>query len=114
MNIVRILLSLAANFLVGVYNNLMLKMLFLHGNVEEEVFMEPPHEFDKMFGTNKECRLKNTLYGLNQSPKAWFERFTRAILTMGYKQSQVDNTLCIKHSTIGGRRPFSYMFMTSL
>jgi len=39
------------------------------------------------------------LYGLKQSPRAWFERFSRAM--QSYMQIQADHTLFIKHSTKG-------------
>ena len=29
------------------------------------------------------CRLRKALYGLKQSPRAWFARFTKAMLGMG-------------------------------
>jgi len=49
----------------------------------------------------KVCKLKKALYGLKQSPRAWFERFSRAMQRFGYKQSQADHTLFIKHSSQG-------------
>ena len=48
------------------------------------------------------CRLKKALYGLKQSPRAWFGRFTKAMLKQGFKQSQGDHTLFFKHSSSGG------------
>ena len=63
--------------------------------------MEPPSKFDGSFGANKVCHLKKALYGLKQSPRTWFGRFTKAMLRMGYKQSQEDYTLFIKHSIKG-------------
>ncbi|KAK5845013.1 hypothetical protein PVK06_001165 [Gossypium arboreum] len=48
------------------------------------------------------CRLKKALYGLKQSPRAWFGRFTKVMLKLGYKQSQGDQTLFVKHSPLGG------------
>ena len=51
---------------------------------------------------NKVCRLKKTLYGLKQSPRAWFGRFAKVVITNGYKQSQRDYTLFKKHSILGG------------
>lgn len=36
------------------------------------------------------------MYGLNQSPSAWFGRFTKAMLGIGYKQSKGDHTLFTK------------------
>ena len=47
------------------------------------------------------CILKKALYGLKQSPHAWFGRFTQAMVSLGYQQSQGDHTLFIKHSQNG-------------
>ena len=40
-------------------------------------------------------------YDFKQSPSTWFERFSKAIIVMKYKQSQSDHTLFIKHSALG-------------
>jgi hypothetical protein len=40
--------------------------------------------------------LKKALYGLKQSPRAWFDRFSKAMLRFGYKQSHADQTMFIK------------------
>jgi len=45
--------------------------------------------------------LKKALYGLKQSPRAWFGRLTQAMISRGYRQSQGDHTLFIKHSQEG-------------
>ncbi len=42
------------------------------------------------------CKLKKALYGLKQSPRAWFGRFTVAMKSWGYRQSNGDHTLFIK------------------
>ena len=55
---------------------------------------------------NKVCKLKNALYGLKQSPRAWFGRFAKVIKESGYKQSQGDNTLFIKHLIADGVTTF--------
>jgi hypothetical protein len=41
---------------------------------------------------------KKALYGLKQSPRAWFDRFRRAVCDMGYGQCNGDHTLFYKHS----------------
>ena len=51
---------------------------------------------------NKVCQLKKALCGLKQSPHAWFGRFAKVMIVNGYKQSQGDHTLFIKHSTLEG------------
>jgi len=61
------------------------KNAFLHGHLEEEVYMEIPPGFRSTRGRNKVCRLKTALCGLKQSPRAWFCRLTQAMISMGYR-----------------------------
>ena len=44
----------------------------------------------------KVFRLKKALYELKQSPRAWFDRFTKAIRQHDYKHAQADHTLFYK------------------
>ena len=57
------------------------------------------HPVDSEQKNGKVCRLKKSLYELKQSPRAWSDRFTRAIQQHGYKQAQTGHTLF--HKTIG-------------
>ena len=43
------------------------------------------------------CKFKKSLYGLKQSPRAWFGRFSTTMEEFGYKQSNSNHTLFIKH-----------------
>jgi hypothetical protein len=61
------------------------KIAFLHGDLEEEVYMEIPPGLKDSSSAGKMCKLKKALYGLKQSPRAWFERFSRAMQRFGYK-----------------------------
>ena len=69
VNSIRILLSMAAIFNWPLHQ-LDVKNAFLNGNLEEEVFMDPPPGFESEFGYKKVCRLVKSLYGLKQSPRA--------------------------------------------
>ena len=64
--------------------------------------MEVPLGYDNNLAAHTACKLKKALYGLKQSPRAWFGRFARVMITMGYRQSQGDHMLFIKHSSSGG------------
>uniref|UniRef100_A0A6N2N1V2 Uncharacterized protein n=1 Tax=Salix viminalis TaxID=40686 RepID=A0A6N2N1V2_SALVM len=66
--------------------------------LEKEVYMDLPPGFSHSLLPNQVCRLKKTVYGLKQSPKAWFGRFTKAMILIGYRQSQRNHILFIKHS----------------
>ena len=48
------------------------------------------------------CKLKKTLYGLKQSPRAWFGKFILTTKILGYKQCNGDHTLFYQHFPIGG------------
>nr|GEV57694.1 putative reverse transcriptase, RNA-dependent DNA polymerase [Tanacetum cinerariifolium] len=56
-----------------------------------------PHGFSQQFKHGEVCKLKKSLYGLKQSPRVWFGRFTLAMKKYGYKQSNSDHTLFLSH-----------------
>ncbi|KAM1062317.1 hypothetical protein ACFX2A_027225 [Malus domestica] len=97
INTVRVLLSLAAN-LDWPLQQFDVKNAFLHGDLTEEIYMDlPPGCSDSDRQKQKVCRLKKSLYGLKQSPRAWFGRFTKSMRAFGYIQSNWDHTLFLKH-----------------
>ena len=67
-----------------------MKTAFLHGNLEEEIFMEQPEEFKKPGTKNLVCRLKKSLYGLKQSPRQWYKRFDSYMIQIGYTHCEYD------------------------
>ena len=95
MNTVRVILSLAVN-LDWPLRQFDVKNAFLHGELTEEVFMDPPQGFTLEEG--KVCRLKKALYGLKQSPRAWFGRLSHAMEEYGFKQASADHTLFYKRN----------------
>jgi hypothetical protein len=96
INTVRVLLSLAAN-LDWPLQQFDVKNAFLHGELSEEVYMDlPPGCMIPEIHSQKVCRLKKSLYGLKQSPRAWFGRFTKSMIDFGYHQSNSDHTLFLK------------------
>lgn len=65
---------------------------FLHGDLEEEVYMKIPPGFNNK-QSGKVCRLKKSLYGLKQAPRCWFAKLATALKTYGFKQSYSDYSL---------------------
>nr|ABA93730.1 retrotransposon protein, putative, unclassified [Oryza sativa Japonica Group] len=96
MGIVRALVSCAVNFGWPLHQ-LDVKNAFLHGDLHEEVYMEIPPGFGNSQTVGKVCKLKKSLYGLKQSPRAWFDRFRHAVCDMGYSQCNGDHTVFYKH-----------------
>ena len=78
-----------------------MKNSFLNEDLVEEVYMDIPPSFETEHSRGKVCKLQKSLYGLKQSPCAWFDRFTKVLKFDGYMQSQADHTLFIKHFTNG-------------
>ncbi|RVW28765.1 Retrovirus-related Pol polyprotein from transposon RE1 [Vitis vinifera] len=100
LNTIRILLSLVVNQ-DWCLQQLDIKNAFLNVDLEEEVYMEIPPGFEESMAKNQVCKLQKSLYDLKQSPQAWFDRFTKAVLKLGYKQGQADHTLFVKRSHAG-------------
>jgi hypothetical protein len=50
--------------------------VFLHGVLEEEVFMEQPPWFINAEFPSYHYKLDKVLYGLKQAPHAWYSRLS--------------------------------------
>ncbi|KAI5312765.1 hypothetical protein L3X38_041939 [Prunus dulcis] len=73
------------------------KIDFLHGELTEEVYMDIPLGYATSTQTGTICKLRKALYGLEQLPRTWFGRFIKAIKNNGFRQSNLDHTLFLKH-----------------
>ena len=70
---------------------------FLHGRVEEEVYMKiPPRMYIKGGAEGKVLRLKGALYGLKQSSHVWQETFKKIMISEGFKQCVMDTCIYMR------------------
>ena len=65
---------------------------FLHGDLEEEVYMRLPPGF-KNSDTTKVCRLKKSLYGLRQAARQWFAKLSTKLCEYRFIRSYADYSL---------------------
>ncbi|KAK4382648.1 Retrovirus-related Pol polyprotein from transposon TNT 1-94 [Sesamum angolense] len=72
------------------------KTTFLHGDLEEQIYMEQPDGFTQPGHEHLVCKLKKSLYGLKQSPRQWYKRFDSYILQIYYKQCNMYDVLTLK------------------
>jgi histone deacetylase 1/2 len=66
---------------------------FLHGILEEEVYMRQPPGYEDKTRPHYVCRLDKALYGLKQAPRAWYARLSTKLLTLGFHASKADTSL---------------------
>jgi len=87
---IRFLLSIAAAFDLEV-EQMDVKTTFLHGDLEEEIYMKQPEGFIVKGKNELVCKLKKSLYGLKQSPRMWYQNFDTYILGLGFVRSKADH-----------------------
>ena len=96
---VRLFLSMAAMRRWSLYQ-LDIKNAFLHGDLEEEIYMEQPPGFVAQGESDLVCRLHKSLYGLKQSPRAWFGKFSKIIQQFGMIRCEADHSVFFKCSSL--------------
>ena len=69
------------------------KTAFLHGDLDEELYMKQPEGYAIPGKEHLVCKLKRSLYGLKQAPKQWYKKFEAFMLKHGFKRSHGDHSL---------------------
>ena len=87
---IRILLALVAQSnmeLVQIY----MKTTFLHGDLEEEIYITQPYGFKVAIKENWVCKFNKSLYGLKKSLRQWYKRFDQFMIGQNYTISKFDH-----------------------
>ena len=64
------------------------KNAFLHGDLQEEIYMEQPPSFAE--DSSLVYQLRRSLYGLKQAPWAWYEKMDNLLLFIGFGRCHSD------------------------
>ena len=96
MQTLKILLSYSCK------NNLFIEQMdvetaFLNGVVKTEVYINEPKGYET--GDNKVCKLHKALYGLRESPRAWYNCFNKYMESINFVRSNYDYCLYINNTT---------------
>jgi hypothetical protein len=67
------------------------KTTFLHGDIEEELYMKQLECFRVKEKKELVCKLKKSMYGLKQSPRMSHQKFDTYILGLGFSRIKVDH-----------------------
>ncbi|KAL0339784.1 UNVERIFIED_CONTAM: Retrovirus-related Pol polyprotein from transposon TNT 1-94 [Sesamum radiatum] len=72
------------------------KTAFLHGDLDENIYMAQPCGFIDNRNPEHVCLLKKSLYGLKQSPRQWNKKFDNFMKTLMFHKSAYDPCLYFK------------------
>ncbi|XP_048494768.1 uncharacterized mitochondrial protein AtMg00810-like [Beta vulgaris subsp. vulgaris] len=69
---------------------------FLHGHLEEHVYLKPPAGYEGVTA-GKVCKLKKSLYGLKQASRCWNLELKKVLLGHDFKQCERDHSLFVRY-----------------
>ena len=77
------------------------KMTFLHGSLDEELYMLQPEGFMIPGKEHLVCKLQCSLYGLKQAPRLWYKKFDSFMLSNGFNRGTAYPCFYMKKETNG-------------
>jgi hypothetical protein len=89
---IRIILSIAVSR-GWATQQLDVQNVFLHGLLEEELYMRQPPCYEDQSHPNYVCKLDKALYGLKQASRAWYSRLSKNLIELGFNSSKADTSL---------------------
>ncbi|GLT38191.1 hypothetical protein SLA2020_124550 [Shorea laevis] len=95
MSSIKVVLGLAACLDLEV-EQMDMKTAFLHGDLDEEIYMEQLEGFKVKGKEDFVYKLKKSLYGLKQAPRQWYRKFESVMRQHGYKKTSSDHCVFVK------------------
>ncbi|GLJ23273.1 hypothetical protein SUGI_0440310 [Cryptomeria japonica] len=92
MNSICLTLAIVATHGLAIHQ-IDVKSAFLHGDLDEDIYMEQPQCFIQ--DTSLGCRLRKSLYGLKQAPRAWYAKMDSFLLLVGFTRCHSDPNVYI-------------------
>ena len=97
MTTIRLVTAMAAHFGWKVHQ-LDIKIAFLNGELQEEVYVTQLAGFVKPSQDHQVCCLNKALYGLKQAPRAWYQKIHMYLISKGFTNNLIESTMYIlKH-----------------
>ena len=83
MDSIRLVLAIAASKRWEVHH-MDVKSAFLHGDLEEAIYMKQPEGF--IDDPSLVCRLRKSLYGLKQALRAWYSKIDALLISQNFER----------------------------
>ena len=96
---IRTIIALAAKHNLRLHQ-IDVTIAFLNGTLEEVIYMKQPEGFEIKGKERMVCKLKKSIYGLNQSPRCWNQALDDHLKKIGFISSM--NDPCIYTLNAGG------------
>ena len=107
----RIIMALVAHFDFDLHQK-DVKMTFLNGNLEEEVYMKQLEGLSSSEGEHLVCKLKKSMYGLKQVSRQWYLKFHEVITSFSFEENIMDQ--CIYQKVNGNKICFLVLYVDDI
>lgn len=74
------------------------KTAFLHGDLQETVYMSQPDGFND--GSGRFCKLQKAIYGLKQASKMWYVKFTELMNNLNFEAMENEPCIFIRYANL--------------
>ena len=95
---IRILLSIVASENLHL-EQMDVKPAFLHGDLDEEIYMQQSEGFAAPGKEHMVCKLNKSLYGLKQAPRQWYKKFDFFMCKSRFYRSEKNQCCYLKKYT---------------
>lgn len=103
---VRLIIGIAATYGWELHH-LDVKTAFFHGELNDEVYVVQPEGFVVKGMEAKVYKLKKTLYGLRQAPRAWNEKLNAVLSNLGFIR-------CLKEPSLYRKKEQEYLVVVAV
>ena len=93
---IQLILAIVAHIDLELYQ-LDVKIAFLNGELDEEIYMNQPLGFKPKGQERNACKLKKSIYGLKKASRQWNLEFHQAMLNDGFMMMEEDHCMYIKN-----------------
>jgi hypothetical protein len=111
LNSIIFMLSIAATFYFEV-EYMDVKTTFIHGDLEEKIYMKQPKGFAVKGKKELVRKLKKSLSGLKQSPRMWYKKIDTYMLGLGFTKRKEDH--CVYFKLIGDHLIYLVLYVDDM
>lgn len=87
---------------------------FLNSDLFEVIYVEQPEGYVEAGQEGKVCLLLKSLYGLKQAPKYWQDDVQEYLVSIGFKQCEIDHCVYIRSDSESGKFTAVYVHVDDL